>query len=128
MRVWYEYSSNWLSYTARFRVKKKQWTLNLERSISDLSGRVEELEREAAELRRENGWLKEIVMLKSKRFGGPVPELNPNASQSGSDTGSTGGDGSSTSVDRGGENDKDGPSADDSTTSGKDKGKERAHS
>ena len=127
MRVWYEYSSNWLSYTARFRVKKKQWTLNLERSISDLSGRVEELEREAAELRRENGWLKEIVMLKSKRFGGPVPELNPNASQSGSDTGSTGGDGSSTSVDRGGENDKDGPSADDSTTSGKDKGKERAH-
>ena len=67
-------------------------------------------------------------MQKSKRFGGPVPELNPNASQSGSDTGSTGGDGSSTSVDRGGENDKDGPSADDSTTSGKDKGKERAHS
>ncbi len=31
---------------------------------------MEELEREAAELRRENGWLKEIVMLKSKRFGG----------------------------------------------------------
>ncbi|KAH8086643.1 hypothetical protein BXZ70DRAFT_550496 [Cristinia sonorae] len=55
--------------SARFRVKKKQWTLNLERSITDLSGRVEELEREAAELRRENGWLKEIVMLKSKRFG-----------------------------------------------------------
>lgn len=41
----------------------------MERSITDLSGRVEELEREAAELRRENGWLKEIVMLKSKRFG-----------------------------------------------------------
>ncbi|KAJ3523580.1 hypothetical protein NM688_g8704 [Phlebia brevispora] len=59
--------------TARFRVKKKQWTLNLERSITDLSGRVEELEREAAELRRENGWLKEIVMLKSKRFGGQAP-------------------------------------------------------
>ena len=33
---------------ARFRIKKKQWTLNLERSITDLSGRVEELEREAA--------------------------------------------------------------------------------
>ncbi|KAK7694266.1 hypothetical protein QCA50_001446 [Cerrena zonata] len=108
--------------SARFRVKKKQWTLNLERSISDLSGRVEELEREAAELRRENGWLKEIVMLKSKRFGGSVPELGPNTSQSGSDSGST--EGPSTSVDRSGENDKD----DDSTTSGKDKGKERAHS
>ena len=34
---------------------------------------MEELEREAAELRRENGWLKEIVMLKSKRFGGQAP-------------------------------------------------------
>ncbi|KAI9059677.1 hypothetical protein FKP32DRAFT_1554501, partial [Trametes sanguinea] len=47
--------------SARFRIKKKLWTLNLERTISDLSGRVEELEREASELRRENGWLKEIV-------------------------------------------------------------------
>jgi len=61
--------------SARFRVKKKQWTVNLERSITDLSGRVEELEREANELRRENGWLKEIVMLKSKRFGGSNPAL-----------------------------------------------------
>ena len=56
--------------------------MNLERSITDLSGRVEELEREAAELRRENGWLKEIVMLKSKRFGGQVPQLDASASQS----------------------------------------------
>lgn len=56
-------------------MKKKQWTSNLERSITDLSGRVEELEREAAELRRENGWLKEIVMLKSKRYGAPVTDV-----------------------------------------------------
>jgi hypothetical protein len=40
----------------------------LQRSISDLTGRAEDLEREAADLRRENGWLKEIVMLKSSRF------------------------------------------------------------
>ncbi|KAH9836515.1 uncharacterized protein C8Q71DRAFT_758301 [Rhodofomes roseus] len=53
--------------SARFRIKKKQWSLNLERTISDLSSRVQELEVEAAELRRENGWLKEIVMLKSKQ-------------------------------------------------------------
>lgn len=33
--------------------------------MSDLSGRVDELEQEAADLRRENGWLKEIVVLKS---------------------------------------------------------------
>ncbi|KAI0961127.1 hypothetical protein AcW1_000291 [Taiwanofungus camphoratus] len=64
--------------SARFRIKKKQWTLNLERTITDLSGRVEELEREASELRRENGWLKEIVMLKSKRLTGAVPDLQQN--------------------------------------------------
>ncbi|KZV70349.1 hypothetical protein PENSPDRAFT_579525 [Peniophora sp. CONT] len=53
--------------SARFRIKKKQKTLNLERTVNDLSGRVEELEHEASELRRENGWLKEIVMLKSRQ-------------------------------------------------------------
>jgi len=36
----------------------------LERSLSDLKGRAKDLEGEAAELRRENGWLKEIVVLK----------------------------------------------------------------
>lgn len=40
--------------------------MNIERSVSDLTGRAEELEREATELRRENGWLKEIVMLKGR--------------------------------------------------------------
>lgn len=58
----------------------------MERTISDLSGRVEELEREAAELRRENGWLKEIVMLKSKRFSGIVPDLEPSADSPSSST------------------------------------------
>jgi len=38
--------------------------------VSDLTGRAEELEREAADLRRENGWLKEIVMLKGSRLAG----------------------------------------------------------
>lgn len=38
--------------------------------MSDLKGRAEELEREAADLRRENGWLKEIVMLKGSRLAG----------------------------------------------------------
>lgn len=33
-----------------------------------MTGRAEELEREAADLRRENGWLKEIVMLKGSRY------------------------------------------------------------
>ena len=65
--------------------------MNLERTISDLSGRVEDLEREAAELRRENGWLKEIVMLKSKRLTGEVPDLEQGTSASG---GSADGEGS----------------------------------
>lgn len=41
----------------------------MERTVSDLTGRAEELEREATELRRENGWLKEIVMLKGRSLG-----------------------------------------------------------
>jgi hypothetical protein len=55
--------------SARFRIKKKQKTLNLERTVTDLTGRTEELEREASELRRENSWLKEIVLLKSRKGG-----------------------------------------------------------
>jgi len=55
--------------SARFRTKKKLKTINLERSVSDLTGRAEELEREVADLRRENGWLKEIIMLKGTRLG-----------------------------------------------------------
>lgn len=54
--------------SARFRIKKKQKTVNLQRSISDLTGRADDLEREAADLRRENGWLKEIVMLKNSQY------------------------------------------------------------
>lgn len=54
--------------SARFRIKRKQKTINLERSVSDLSGRAEELEKEVADLRRENGWLKEIVMLRGSRY------------------------------------------------------------
>ncbi|KAF7336259.1 hypothetical protein MVEN_02174000 [Mycena venus] len=56
--------------SARFRIKKKQKILDLERTVSDLAGRAEELEREAAELRRENSWLKEIVILKGGQLTG----------------------------------------------------------
>ncbi|GLB36467.1 hypothetical protein LshimejAT787_0307550 [Lyophyllum shimeji] len=56
--------------SARFRIKKKQRKVNLERSVSDLTGRAEDLEREVADLRRENGWLKEIVLLKGSRLAG----------------------------------------------------------
>ncbi|OAX44851.1 hypothetical protein K503DRAFT_728580 [Rhizopogon vinicolor AM-OR11-026] len=56
------------SASARFRIKKKQRTLNLERTVADLTGRAEELEREASDLRRENSWLKEIVLLKGGRM------------------------------------------------------------
>ncbi|TFK76787.1 hypothetical protein BDN72DRAFT_873335 [Pluteus cervinus] len=63
--------------SARFRIKKKMRTTNLERSVSDLTGRAEELEREVADLRRENGWLKEIVMLKGTRLSGVEFPLQP---------------------------------------------------
>ncbi|KAF8311130.1 uncharacterized protein EI90DRAFT_2893867, partial [Cantharellus anzutake] len=48
--------------SARFRTKKKQRTLNLERNIQDLTGRAEDLEKEAGELRKENEWLREMVV------------------------------------------------------------------
>ncbi|KAF9270549.1 hypothetical protein L218DRAFT_1071959 [Marasmius fiardii PR-910] len=56
--------------SARFRIKKKMRNMNLEKTVSELSGRADTLEREAADLRRENGWLKEIVMLKGSRMAG----------------------------------------------------------
>jgi hypothetical protein len=62
-------------------VKKKIKTVNLERTVSDLSGRVDELEQEAADLRRENGWLKEIVVLKSGMTRGLAGPSQPGSSR-----------------------------------------------
>lgn len=78
--------SSFLYSVARFRVKKKNKSLNLERSVSDLSGRVGELEQEAADLRRENGWLKEIVVLKSGRGRGGEFVAGPSQPPSSQDT------------------------------------------
>lgn len=73
--------------SARFRVKKKLRTFDLERTVSDLTGRVDELEQEAADLRRENGWLKEIVMMKSGRvaLAGPSQPSGSRDSQKSKD-------------------------------------------
>ncbi|KAH9968749.1 hypothetical protein BC827DRAFT_1121583 [Russula dissimulans] len=87
--------------SARFRVKKKMKSLNLERTVSDLSGRVEELEQEAADLKRENVWLKDIVMLKSGSGRGRGGDAGP--SQRPSSRGSEDGDESS---EEGGRRDK----------------------
>ena len=83
------YMSSHFPSTARFRIKKKQKTLNLERTVNDLSGRVEELEHEASELRRENGWLKEIVMLKSRQRveGLSLPDPPPGPAEGDDDGG-----------------------------------------
>jgi hypothetical protein len=48
--------------SARFRLKKKEWETALEKKSKDLEGRVEELERECEGLRRENGWLKGLIV------------------------------------------------------------------
>lgn len=70
---------------ARFRIKKKQRVLNMERSIADLEGRAEDLEKEAVELRRENGWLKEMVILKGRRALGLASEKPDNTRDGGRD-------------------------------------------
>jgi len=72
--------------SARFRVKKKVKAHNLERSVSDLSERVDELEQEASDLRRENGWLKEIIVLKSGTARGGDFQAGPSQPPSSQDT------------------------------------------
>lgn len=48
--------------SARFRLKKKEREAALERRAKELEERVGELERECEGLRRENGWLKGLVV------------------------------------------------------------------
>ncbi|CUA66959.1 hypothetical protein RSOLAG22IIIB_02867 [Rhizoctonia solani] len=97
--------------SARFRVKKKQRTMELERALVELEGRADALEKEAVELRRENGWLKEMVILKGRKA-----MENAQATQSSAGAGPSG----SGSQD----NSKDSDEEDDSTDKGKGKSKE----
>lgn len=48
--------------SARFRLKKKEREQAMEKKSKDLETRVSELERECEALRRENGWLKGLVV------------------------------------------------------------------
>jgi hypothetical protein len=48
--------------SARFRMKKKEREAALEKKAKELEVRVNELERECEGLRRENGWLKGLVV------------------------------------------------------------------
>lgn len=48
--------------SARFRLKKKEREAALEKKSKELEGRVNDLERECEGLRRENGWLKGLVV------------------------------------------------------------------
>ncbi|EIN11541.1 hypothetical protein PUNSTDRAFT_15694, partial [Punctularia strigosozonata HHB-11173 SS5] len=48
--------------SARFRAKKKEREQALEKRAKDMEQRVSELERECEALRRENGWLKGLVV------------------------------------------------------------------
>lgn len=53
--------------SARFRLKKKERLESMEQTMNQLQQRAEVLEKEAGELRRENGWLREMVILKGRR-------------------------------------------------------------
>jgi len=48
--------------SARFRLKKKEREAALEGKAKELESKVTELERECEALRRENGWLKGLVV------------------------------------------------------------------
>jgi hypothetical protein len=57
--------------SARFRAKKKEREAALERKSKELETRVSELERECEALRRENGWLKGLVVGVTNAGGAP---------------------------------------------------------
>ena len=68
--------------SARFRLKKKEREAALEGKAKELEARVNELERECEGLRRENGWLKGLVVGVTGAAQGPVvnsppPSLSP---------------------------------------------------
>jgi len=68
--------------SARFRLKKKEREAALEGRAKELEARVSELERECEGLRRENGWLKGLVVGVTGAAQGPVvssppPSLSP---------------------------------------------------
>ncbi|KAF8647134.1 hypothetical protein AX16_006965 [Volvariella volvacea WC 439] len=58
--------------SARFRLKKKEREAALEGKAKELEIRVNELERECEALRRENGWLKGLVVGVTGAAQGPV--------------------------------------------------------
>lgn len=60
--------------SARFRLKKKEREANLEKRAKELEVKVTELERECEGLRRENGWLKGLVVGVT---GGAAPQSQP---------------------------------------------------
>ncbi|KAF4567305.1 hypothetical protein EYR40_006302 [Pleurotus pulmonarius] len=59
--------------SARFRLKKKEREAALEGKAKELETRVNELEKECEGLRRENGWLKGLVVGVTGAAAGPVP-------------------------------------------------------
>lgn len=66
--------------------------MHLERAVSDLTSRAEELEKEATNLRRENSWLKKMVMMKGKRNLEDGRRSHDRASNVGNDETSEGSD------------------------------------
>lgn len=63
--------------SARFRLKKKEREAALEGKAKELEARVSELERECEGLRRENGWLKGLVVGVTGAAQGPVVNSPP---------------------------------------------------
>ncbi|KAM0755060.1 hypothetical protein T439DRAFT_377439 [Meredithblackwellia eburnea MCA 4105] len=54
------------SASARFRVKKKERERQMEQERIDLRDKVEALEKQVGELKRENGWLRDLILEKSR--------------------------------------------------------------
>lgn len=72
--------------SARFRAKKKEREQALEKRSRDLENKVNELERECEGLRRENGWLKGLVVGVTGGNPSSVPTIQTDSNTSANDS------------------------------------------
>ncbi|KAG8967208.1 hypothetical protein FRC03_010452 [Tulasnella sp. 419] len=75
--------------SARFRLKKKEREAAMEQKCKDLEAKVSELERECEALRRENGWLKGLVVGVTGGTGGMSLSGPPSLSRPGAPAATT---------------------------------------
>ena len=85
--------------SARFRIKKKQREMALEKEVTEMSEKVTKLEKRMTLLETENNWLQDLIIEKSngdKEFAAKLKEFNLKNKASKADAKSSGTSGAAT--------------------------------